>query len=304
MDLLPDLASLRLLGDIASLGSIGAAGRRSGISQQSASERLRAIEAQTGLALIQRSPSGSSLTAAGRLLVEWSRPLLEQADQVETALRTLRGDRSRELHVFASMTTAEYLLPRWLVQLHQQRETTVSLQATNSEAVLVAVRDGRADLGFIEGPADLSGLSSQVVGRDRLVLVARLDDVWARRRSLLLAELMLDRPLTSREPGSGTRQVVEDAFDALGLRPPDAESELTTTSAVLAAVRAGASPAFVSDRAAAGEVNAGRLRILPVGDLDLAREFTAVWLGGSRPPAGPVRDLLGIAAHDATRDAR
>ena len=38
---LPDLPSLRLLADVARLGSIGAAGREAGISQQSASERLR-----------------------------------------------------------------------------------------------------------------------------------------------------------------------------------------------------------------------------------------------------------------------
>ncbi|MER6938542.1 hypothetical protein ABT284_12450, partial [Nocardioides sp. NPDC000441] len=39
----------------------------------------------------------------------------------------------------------------------------------------------------------------------------------------------------------------------------------------------------------------GILVSVPVAELDLSREFRAVWIGGSRPPAGPVRDLLGIA---------
>ncbi len=300
MDLLPDLPSLRLLTDVARLGSIGAAGRAAGVSQQSASERLRAIETQTGLVLLQRATTGSTLTPAGRLLVEWSRPLLEQADDLEASLRTLREDRSRELHVYASMTTAEYLLPRWLVRLRRERDTAASLHATNTENVLDAVRRGQADLGFIEGPADLAGLASRAVGHDLLVLVAEPDDPWSRRRKPLSAKEIAGRSLTSREPGSGTRQVVEDAFRASDLALPTSEVELTTTAAVLAAVRAGSPPAFVSDRAARSEIDAERLVEIATAGLDLSRQFTAVWVGSSRPPAGPVRDLLGIATRAAT----
>ena len=296
MDSLPDLAALRLLTDVDRLGSIGAAGRASSISQQSASERLRGMETQTGVTLVQRAPTGSSLTPAGRLLVEWSRPLLAQAEEIEAALRSLRDDHSRQLHVYASMTTAEYLLPRWLVRLRRDRETSASLHATNTESVLAAVHDGQADLGFIEGPADLTGLASRVVGHDVLVLVAEPGDKWARRRTPLTPDQIAARALTSRESGSGTRLVVEEAFQASGITLPVAEVELTTTAAVLAAVRAGSPPAFLSEQAVRREIDAGHLVEIPVADLDLRREFTAVWVGTSRPPAGPVRDLLAIAA--------
>ncbi|MCW2806388.1 MAG: ModE molybdate transport repressor protein [Marmoricola sp.] len=293
---LPELSSLRLLADVARLGSIGAAGRTAGISQQSASERLRAMETRTGLVLVQRATSGSTLTPAGRLLVEWSSGLLEQADEVEAALRTLREDRSEELHVFASMTTAEYLLPRWLVRLRRERAIAASLHATNSEAVLEAVRSGEADLGFVEGPAELRGLSSRVVGTDVLALVAEPDDPWSRRRTPLDAATVARRSLTSRESGSGTRRVVEEALERAGHPAAPPEVELTTTSAVLASVRAGSPPAFVSRRAVSREIESGQLVEVATRDLDLRRVFTAVWVGGPRPPAGAVRDLLAIAA--------
>lgn len=296
---LPDLASLRLLTDVARLGSIGAAGRAAGISQQSASERLRAMEAQTGLVLVQRSTRGAALTDEGRLLVEWSTELLHLADQVETALVTLRAEHSRQLRVCASMTTAEYLLPGWLVELRRQPppagDVSVSLQATNSHHVLEAVRDGRADLGFIEGPEDTSGLSTAVVGRDELVLVACPEDPWVRRRSTLSAHLLGTRSLTSREPGSGTRAVVEQALARVGVAVVRPEAELATNAAVLAAVRAGGAPAFLSLRAVERDLASGALVRLRVRDLDLRRDFTAVWVGGRTPPPGPVRDLLAIA---------
>jgi molybdate transport repressor ModE-like protein len=292
---LPDLAALRLLTDIARLGSIGAAGRASGISQQSASERLRAMETQTGLVLVQRAQRGSELTAAGKLLVEWSADLLTRADEIEHALETLRHTRSQEVRVHASMTTAEYLLPRWLVRLRQVRQVAVSLRAVNSEEVVAAVRRGAADLGFVEGPVGVDGLSTAVVGIDELVLVAAPDDAWARRRAALSATELAGRALTCREHGSGTRAVVESAMERAGMRLADPQVELATNAAILAAVRVGGSPAFVSRRAAAADLDRGALVAVPTGGLDLSREFRAVWVGRSRPPAGPVRDLLAIA---------
>lgn len=295
---LPDVAALRLLTDIARLGSIGAAGRVAGISQQSASERVRAMEAQTGLVLVQRSSRGATLTNEGRLLVEWSTELLRLADQVETALTTLRAEHTRQLRVYASMTTAEHLLPGWLVALRHRPgaagDVSISLQATNSHRVVDAVREGRADLGFIEGPEDTSGLSTAVVGADELVLVARPEDPWA-RRGTISAHVAGARALTSREPGSGTRAVVDQALARAGAGVVRPDAELATNAAVLAAVRAGGAPAFLSLRAVERDLAVGALVRVRVRDVDLHRKFRAVWVGGPRPPAGPVRDLLAIA---------
>lgn len=295
---LPDLPSLRLLADVARLGSIGAAGREAGISQQSASERLRSMEMLTGLTLVQRTTSGSSVTPAGRLLVEWSAELLERADAVEAALRTLREERSRELHVHASMTVAEHLLPRWLVRLRLERAIVASLRAANSEAVVAAVRSGEADIGFVEGAGDLAGLATRVVGGDELVLIASPADAWARRRRPLDAAQIGARALTSREQGSGTRRVWEEALRASGVPVAEPDSALTTSAAVLATVAAGGPPAFVSGRAAARDLESGALVQVPTTGLALSRSFTAVWVGSRRPPAGPLRDLLAIAARD------
>ncbi|WP_232678449.1 LysR family transcriptional regulator [Nocardioides sp. R-C-SC26] len=297
---LPDLGSLRLLTDVARLGSIGAAGRRAGISQQAASERLRTLEALTGLPLLARAARGSTLTEAGRLLVEWSAPLLDHADDLVAAVRTLREDRSRELHVQASMTIAEHLLPRWLVRLRQERGIAATFRAANTAGVLDAVRAGEADLGFIEGPGDVSGLATRVIGHDELVLVAAPDDAWARRRTPLTPSEIGGRALTSREPGSGTRSVWERALRAAGVAPSAPDSEATTTAAVLATVAAGAPPAFVSARVATRDVEVGLLVRVAVAGLDLRRAFTAVWVGSSRPPAGAVRDLLGIVQETTT----
>jgi molybdate transport repressor ModE-like protein len=292
---LPDLDSLRLLADLARLGSIGAAGRAAGISQQSASERIRAMEAQAGVVLVQRAARGSTLTEAGLLLVGWSADLLARADEIEEALAALRHEHRRELHVAASMTTAEVLLPGWLVRLRQQREIAIALHATNTQGVLRAVRAGEAAIGFIEGPADLHGLSSVVVAADELVLVAAPADPWASRVRPLTPRMVAARPLTSRERGSGCRAVVVQELTALGIEQAPPLVELTTNPAVAAGVRAGGAPAFLSRWVVQRDLDVGSLVEVPVSDLDLVRDLRAVWIGGAQPPAGPVRDLLAIA---------
>lgn len=297
----PDLAALRLLVDTARLGSIGAAARAAGISQQSASERLRGVEAQTGLSLLRRGTRGSEVTDQGRVVVEWAGRLLDLAEEIDHALGGLRSDRDRDLVVFSSMTIAESLLPRWLVQLRQRQEaeqrrpTAVSLTATNSTRVVAALHTGEAHLGFVEGLSAPAGLSSVAVAADELVLVTAAGTALARRRTPLAPEEVAGLRTTGREAGSGTREVVEGALAAHGLEPGPDRVELPTAAAVREAVAAGGAPAFLSRRVARRELDTGQLVEVATRDLDLARTFRAVWSGPSRPPAGPVRELVAVA---------
>lgn len=299
---MPDLTSLELLLAIASRGSLSAAGRDLGLTQQAASARLASLEAQTGVRLVTRSTRGSRLTESGAVAVQWAGRLLQVAHEVDAGLASLRdGSRSR-VRVSASLTVAEQLLPGWLVSLQAAARSRgeipveVVLTAANSHHVLDQVRAGDAELGFVEGPQAPHGLRSRVVAHDELVLVVRPDHRWARRGSPVAARELCQTPLVTREPGSGTRDYLTTALnDLLGPRAAEAAPalELSTSAAVRAAVLAGSAPAVLSLLAVSDDIAMGRLRVIPVDGLDLRRDLRAVWLGGRTPPAGAVRDLLG-----------
>ena len=154
----PDLAALELFAAVARYGSIGAAARHTGVSQQAASARLRAMEAQVGAALLDRDPRGSRLTPAGALLVDWAAPLLAQAGGLDSGIASLRRARDAQLRVAASLTVAEHLLPAWLVALRDEyaragrQPAEVTLVAANSEAVAGTVAERRGSR-FVEGPS-------------------------------------------------------------------------------------------------------------------------------------------------------
>ena len=68
----PDLAALEVLLSVARTGSLGRAAQEAGVSQQAVSARIRAMEAQTGVTLVQRTARGSSLTAEGAVIAQWA----------------------------------------------------------------------------------------------------------------------------------------------------------------------------------------------------------------------------------------
>ncbi|TFV55076.1 LysR family transcriptional regulator [Mycobacterium sp. PS03-16] len=296
---MPDLISLEVLLAIAQTGSLSAAGRECGMTQQAVSARVAAMEAQTGVQLVRRAKTGSALTDAGVVTVQWADRLLAVAHEADAGLATLRADSRSMVRVHASLTIAEMMLPRWVVTFraatmqYGNPAPEVILTAANSERVIAAVRDGTADVGFIESPGAPKGLRSRVVAHDELVLVVPAGHRWTRRPQPLEIGELSRTPLVTREAGSGTRDFLAAALrDAGCAEPAPPALEFSTASAVRAGVLAGAGPAVMSRAAVADDLALGRLRAVPVSGLDLHRALRAVWVGARTPPAGAVRDLL------------
>jgi molybdate transport repressor ModE-like protein len=302
---MPELSALEVFATVAASGSLNAAARVLGISQQAVSARIATIERQSGVTLLERSRRGSTLTPAGMVVSEWGSRLLALAAEMEAGLATLQRNVQSTLRIAASLTVAEYLLPGWLVAMQERRGQRneppfeVELIVANSSAVAGHVETGDADLGFVEGPAPPKGLRHRVVARDRLVIVTAPNHPWATGRVSITARLLAQTPLVAREQGSGTREALAVAVKkalgtAVDLAPP--AISLPSTAAIRAAVIAGAGPAVLSELAVADDLTAGRLRAVSIEAFELTRDLRAVWRGGPQPPIGSARELVGLAA--------
>jgi molybdate transport repressor ModE-like protein len=297
----PGLAALEVLLSVARTGSLNSAAREAGVSQQAVSARIRAMEAQTGVALVHRTPRGSRLTAEGVVIAESAARLLDVAAELDAGIAALRHDRRSRLRISASSTIAEQLLPAWLASFRAAAERPgtpapdIMLTEGNTETVIAQVTGGAADIGFTEGPHRPAGLRSRVIGHDRLAVVVAPGHPWAGRRGPVSAAELNGTPLVGREGGSGTRETLSAALAArLGPGTPQAPAALSvsSTAAVRAAVLAGAAPAVISQLAVADDLAAGRLVAIQIPELDLRRTLLAIWTGAPSPPAGPARDLI------------
>jgi DNA-binding transcriptional LysR family regulator len=171
----------------------------------------------------------------------------------------------------------------------------VTFTASGSEQVIEAVREGQVELGFIEIRGSTKGLRSRVVARDELVLVVPPDHKWAKRSRPLAAAELDQSFLVSRR--SGWRHLLGDPpLSTDDGAAPDV-LEFGSAASVRAAVLAGAGPAVMSKLAVREDLAEGRLKAIPVEDIDWRRDLRAIWVGERTPPAGAARELL---AHIAT----
>lgn len=290
-----DVTTLRLLVALDERGSINAAASALGLTQPAASARVRAFETRWRLAVVQRSARGSSLTTDGHAVVAWARPVLHHLDTMRESLAAMSTERGGEVAIAASLTVAEFLLPRWIAELRARRpDVQPRLQVVNSARVAELVRSGAVDIGFIETATRPTDLQTRTIGHDRLVVVVAPGDPWARRRTPIDADALADRAWVMREPGSGTRSTFETAVR----REVAVALEASSTTALVGAALAGIGPAVVPARAVVAELETGRLVQVPV-DLDLRRPLTAVWRPHERL-LDAVAELV-LVAVEATR---
>lgn len=294
-----DLQALRLLVHLEDLGSLGAAGRRLGISQPTASATLRAFETRWQLTVAERSARGTRLTPDGTTVASWAREVLHAVDTMRGGLTALSARRTRvglDLGVAASLTIAEFVLPRWIGELRSSMpEVHLRLHVVNSEAVDDLVHSGDCTLGFVESAGVSRDLARTVIGSDRLVIVVHAGHPWARRSTPLSREQLLAAEFVVREEGSGTRATFERALAA----QPRVAMVATSTAALVGAALAGVGPTVVTPHAVRAGIEAGEL--VEVGhSLDLHRPLTAIWRRDRRlDPAATA--LLTIARRASSR---
>ncbi|WP_150292817.1 LysR substrate-binding domain-containing protein [Sphingobium estronivorans] len=252
------LEQLRIFVGVAELEHMTRAAESLHITQSAASAAIRTLEERHNVPLFHRIGRRIELTDAGRAFLIEARAVLGRAASAERVLAEFGTLERGTLTLVASQTIAGYWLPPLLAQFRRRYPgIAVTLSISNSEQAADQVRDGRAELGFIEGLIDDPALARWTVGHDDLALVGSqavtgaIDSEWLR-----------SVPWVLREEGSGTRSTFEAALAPLGLTLADLDVILTLPSneAVRSAVNAGAGYTVISTLVVEPLLRAGRLR--------------------------------------------
>ncbi len=270
---------------VADEGSISGAARAGFASQPALSKAIRELEKQIGLPLFERNPRGVILTEAGALLHEHARALFALEAQTETALAALQNVDGGTLRIGATTTLANYVLPPLLGEFRRQfPRVTLTLERANSRAIEAQLAAYALDIAFIEGLPGHKDLSAHAWREDELVLVCAPKHALSARELVYAGDLKTESWIV-REEGSGTRQWIERALAPFGLPPADAW-EIGSAEAIKSAVAAGLGIAFVSRAAALDQIALGKLRVVPVAEVEIRRPFYRLEVAGR--PRSPV----------------
>ena len=269
------------------------------LSQPAVTSHVKALEQELGTRLFERTAAGVRLTPAGERLHRYAVQVCHLAQEAVTDIGQLNGEERGRLSLGASTTIAQYLLPRLLaqfVQLHPRIE--LSVVSANTAQITARVLERQSDLGLIEGPPGTTELKIETFVDDRIVVIVPEGHPFldARNGPPQVNELAAE-PLLMREPGSGTRRVVEEALRNLGLHQRNLRimMELDSTEAIKSGVEAGLGVGFVSRWALRGE-GAPAVRAIRVAGLNIKRSFQFIYPHGPEPE-GAAGVFLHVARH-------
>jgi DNA-binding transcriptional LysR family regulator len=241
------LGQLKAFEAVTRLGSFSGAARELYVTQPAISKKIRLLQEEVGLPLLEQVGKGIYLTDAGRLLLGVCRDWLETWGRFEQSIADLQGVKRGRLRI-AVVTTSKYFMPRVLGPFCAQYPgIDVAMEVVNRDRLLERLARNDDDL-YIMGvpPQDLDVVSEPLIGNP-LVVVAPAAHPLAQRSRIRLSELA-DQYFLMREKGSGTRITVERMIEEKGI-PLKVKMELGSNEAIKQAVAGGLGLAIMSRHA-------------------------------------------------------
>ena len=296
------LEQLRIFVAVAQREHVTRAAADLNLTQSAVSAAITALETRHATQLFDRIGRRIALTQAGRLFLIEARAVLARAAAAETALADLAGLKRGALALAASQTAGNYWLPPLMARFRAAYPgIALTLSIGNTETVAAMVREGAADLGFVEGGIGDADLAVTTVAADELVLVARTAPKSARKA--LHADDLKALRWVFRERGSGTRAILDAALADAGvaLGELDVVLELPSNEAVRNAVEAGAGAAALSRLVVQDAIAAGALVAL---NFKLSKRRFLALQHKDRAPTRAERALLALVDDQTPPGAR
>lgn len=214
--------------------SISAAARHLHLSQSAVSQHVRQLEHEYATPLFLRTAQGMVLTDTGDIVYRHVINLLATLEDSRRQVADQLHKVSSSLFIGASLTIAEYILPRALAALSDHHDD-ITVYMANSHQVLDRVVHRDVDIGLVEAPVTSSQVLVRPFLEDHLKVVMGRQHPWASRSHITLNELV-SMPMILREPGSGTRMVLEESLRraGIGVHQLNVRFVLATTQAIKA----------------------------------------------------------------------
>ncbi|MGN7874323.1 LysR substrate-binding domain-containing protein [Roseateles sp. 22389] len=184
-----DLVSLSLFALVARTGSISRGAALAALAVGAASKRLSDLEHALGTTLLERHSRGVSLTEAGLALQRHAQRILSDVDQMTADLSDYASGLTGVVRLWANTSAVTQFLPAQVSGfVRDNPRIRIELEEADSNEIVVAVLDGRADLGIFADRTPALGLHVLNYRQDRLVLVAPAGHPLARRKAVRWAQ--------------------------------------------------------------------------------------------------------------------
>ncbi|MBC7726024.1 MAG: LysR family transcriptional regulator, partial [Microbacteriaceae bacterium] len=177
-----DLVSLSLFNLVVRTGSISRGAELAHLAVGAASKRISDLEVALGAELLERHSRGVTLTLAGQALQRHAQRILADVDHLAADLSDHARGIVGVVRLVANTSAVTQFLPTDLARfIAAHAGIRIELDESDSREAVLAVIDGRAEIGIFAERTPSFGLQTVHYRSDRLVLVVPAGHPLAQR---------------------------------------------------------------------------------------------------------------------------
>jgi DNA-binding transcriptional LysR family regulator len=248
-------------------------------TQPAISQAIRRLEVELGEPLVDRSSKDGTLTAAGRVLVDYAEQMLNLRKTAHTAIKELRDLHQGKLTLSANEYTVMYLLP--LLPVFRSRHPHIKVEIKRSLASRIAseVLGRGVEIGVVSFKPNEAGIASIPVALDELALILPPGHPLAKKESVSVRELGAESFIAHNVPSPYRERVVR-TFEK-HKTPLNISMEMPTLEAIKRLVEQEMGVALVPRLTAQAEIARKQLVALTVREMRLERRLNLIYRKGA-----------------------
>lgn len=270
-----DFDQLETFLQVARLSSFSRAAERRFRTQPAISAQIRALEEEVNVRLLDRTGGKVSITAAGKVFLQFSEELIQARRAMQIQLAELERVPRGALIIGANEATCLYILPEVFAEFKQQYDgVNITINRSEHSRILEQVIEQTADFGIVSLPVTDSRLTVVPIHKDELVVITPASHQLGKRSSATLAEIAAF-PLLLPQAGH-TRDAIETALNERRIKPR-ISMELDSSELMKRFVAAKVGIGFIARSNVQAEARDGTLSLITVSDAQFPRDLALVF---------------------------
>lgn len=274
-----DVNQLEVLVTVAREQSFSRAAEALHRTQPAVSQAIRRLESELGEPLFDRSSKDGTLTASGRVLLEYAEQMLNLRKGAHAAIKELRDLHRGKLSLSANEYTVMYLLP--VLSVFRERHPHIKVEVKRSLASRIAfeVLGRGVEIGVVSFKPTEAAISSLPVVLDELALIVNVDHPLAQKKIVSVRELGAES-FIAHNVASPYRDRVVRTFEKYKT-PLNISMEMPTLEAIKRLVEQGMGVALVPRLTARAEIERHQVAALTVREMRFERRLQLVYRKGA-----------------------
>ncbi|SIT07531.1 LysR family transcriptional regulator [Chryseobacterium gambrini] len=265
---------LKVFHTVASRSSFTKASEELNISQPAVTKHIKEIENQLNTKLFDRKGTSIQLTQSGRILFEYAEKIRNIYRDLEFEIHQINQKHQGKLIIGASTTIAQYILPEILAKFKSYyKDIKIELITHNTEMISELLKDGKIDLGIIEGESQSNYFDYQKFKADEIVLVAKTNHPLANKT--LNVKDLYELELILREQGSGSLEFIQNRLKEKGIviENLNVVMQLGSSESIKQYLLHSDALAFLSISTVLNELENNQLTIIDIKNFSIERNF-------------------------------